>query len=211
MRKIYALRQYLGLKKIFVLGHSYGGMKAQYYLAHYPEHVYGAIIIDSGTNADVLEGNRVANHIKETGTEKQYHIWISNALQTGELTVNEYLEKMGPLYFGKGKVDLVGFINRNLRCTTNDDVLMHQMAGELASIETFNLLPDLEKANVPCLILVGEQDFITDVDAAKELHQALQNSELHVIEGAGHYSFVDSGDKEFPIIQRFVEEHFSKS
>lgn len=80
---IEALREYLGLDKVFILGQSYGGMKAQYYAAHHPDHLYGAMIICTAPNAAGIVNDRVAKHILEYGTPEQYEIWTTQAMQTG--------------------------------------------------------------------------------------------------------------------------------
>lgn len=46
----------------------------------------------------------------------------------------------------------------------------------------------LSKINVPTLLIFGEDDKITNLDAARMMNAAISGSELVVIENAGHYS-----------------------
>ena len=204
---IEALREYLGLDKVFILGQSYGGMKAQYYAAHHPEHLYGAMIICTAANAAGIANYRVAGHILEYGTQEQYEIWTTGALQNGKITFEEYLEKMCPLYHGKEKFRKQDAIDSNMRGRKSDEVVGFQFSGELA---TFDLIPDLKKVNLPCLVMAGEQDFICDVEANREIHEAIPNSEFHIIPGASHEVFADCPEIVFPILKDFIDRNFKK-
>ena len=51
--------------------------------------------------------------------------------------------------------------------------------------------PDLEKVNVPALVLVGEQDALTPLADAERLHARMSRSILTVIPEAGHLANVE--------------------
>ena len=205
---IEAVRKYLGLDKIFILGQSYGGFKAQRYLIDYPENLYGAILACTASNADALSNARAAEHVKAWGNEEQYELWVSNALGTGAVTFKEYMSIMGPLYHGEGKYDQQEALDANARGIKNDEVIQFQMTGEMASMETYNLLPGLKEVDLPTLILCGEKDFITDKEANEEIHNAIKGSEFHVFEGAAHSIFDDYPEKVFPVIEELVARNF---
>jgi len=204
---IEALREYLGLDKVFILGQSYGGMKAQYYAAHHPEHLYGAMIICTAANAAGIANERVAKHITEYGTPEQYEIWTTGALQTGKITFHEYLEKMLPLYHGKGKFKGQAAIDGQFRAMLSNEVVSYQFMGELSN---FDLIPDDKTINLPCLVMAGEQDFICDVEANQEIADAIPGSEFHIIPGASHEVFADCPELVFPILKQFIDKHYVK-
>ena len=204
---IEALREYLGLEKVFILGHSYGGMKAQYYVAHHPEHLYGAIIVGTSPNAAGMSAERVAGHVKEYGTPEQYEIWTSQALIKGEISMEDYMMKMLPLYHGKGKFKGQEAYENAKHATYNSDVNQFQFSGELA---TYDLIPDLKTVDLPCVVIAGEQDYICDVEANREIAEAIPNAEFHVIEGASHEVFADCPEQVFPIITDFIARNFKK-
>lgn len=206
---IEALREYLGLEKIFIFGHSYGGMKAQRYIIDYPEHVQGAILACTVANADGLAQERVVQHVKEWGTPEQYEIWRTNALAKGLISADEYMKKMAPLYHGKDRFNEREALESNMRFRKTDEVTQYQFSGELADMDQFNLLPELPGVDLPCLILSGGKDFITDMEANLEIHKAIPNSEFHVIhEDASHEIFADYPEIVFPIIEDFVKRNF---
>ena len=204
---IEALREYLGLDKVFILGQSYGGMKAQYYVSHYPEHLYGAMILSTGSNAAAIANSRVAEHVREYGTEEQYRTWTSGDVFTGKMSFDEYLEIMLPLYHGKGKIKLDEAIAASKRGLKNDDVVQYQFGNELVC---FDLRPDLKNVKVPCVIVCGEKDFICDVDANREIAETIPGAEFHVIPEASHEVIADYPEIVFPILKDFIDRHFQK-
>ena len=201
------LREYLGLDKVFILGQSYGGMKAQYYVSHYPEHLYGAMILSTGSNAAAIANSRVAEHVREYGTEEQYRTWTSGDVFTGKMSFDEYLEIMLPLYHGKGKIKLDEAIAASKRGLKNDDVVQYQFGNELVC---FDLRPDLKNVKVPCVIVCGEKDFICDVDANREIAETIPGAEFHVIPEASHEVIADYPEIVFPILKDFIDRHFQK-
>ena len=202
-----ALREYLGLDKVFILGQSYGGMKAQYYIAHHPEHLYGAMILSTAGNAAAIDNARVAAHVKEYGTEKQYETWTSGAVFKGEITFDEYCGIMLPLYHGKGRFNLKDIMDGQKRGLSNDDLIQYQFTNELAH---FNLIPDLKNVNLPVIQICGDKDFICDLEANKEIADAIPGSELHVIPDASHEVIADFPEIVFPILKEFIDRNFKK-
>ncbi len=202
-----ALREYLGLDRVFILGQSYGGMKAQYYVSHYPEHLYGAMILSTASHAGAIAGGRVAEHVKEYGTEEQYKTWTSGDVFAGRMTFDRYLEIMLPLYHGKGKINLEEAVEASKRGLKNDDVVQFQFGNELSS---FDLRPDLKNVTVPCVLVCGEKDFICDYEANREIADLIPGAEFHAIPEASHEVIADYPEIVFPILKDFIARNFRK-
>ena len=58
--------------------------------------------------------------------------------------------------------------------------------------------------------MAGEQDFICDVAANKEIADAIPGSEFHIIKGASHEVFADCPEQVFPILEKFIDKHYDK-
>ncbi len=202
-----ALREYLGLDRVFILGQSYGGMKAQYYISHYPEHLYGAMILSTASHAAAIANARVAEHVKEYGTEEQYRTWTSGDVFTGKMTFDEYLAVMLPLYHGKGKVNLPEAIEGTNRGLKNDDVVQFQFTNELSN---FDLRPGLKNVDLPVVLVCGEKDFICDYEANKEIADLIPGVEFHVVPEASHEVIADYPEIVFPILKDFISRNFKK-
>ncbi|MEF2097774.1 alpha/beta fold hydrolase [Bacillus sp. CFBP9009] len=100
-----AIRNYLGLEKVIVLGHSYGGMVAQKYAIRYPDSVAAFLLI--ATSPSHIFGEEALVKIEETGTDDQKR--MAKFLFEGTMEKQQMAEfriVMEPLYFysSRGKV-----------------------------------------------------------------------------------------------------------
>ena len=200
-----ALRQYLGLDKIYVLGQSYGGMVAQQYGLDYQEHLHGLILV---TTAPSYRINETATEIvMQRGTEEQKELWRKK--WAGEITdYDDYMRKMDSLYHYKyEEEDRIASMEGKKRGISNTEVNNYQRSGELA---TFDLVPVLPQVKCPVLIIGGEADFVTAAVHSEEMHRAMPQSELHIVERASHSVFSDRPDYVFPVIEDFVNRTFKK-
>ena len=79
-------------------------------------------------------------------------------------------------------------------------------APGLALMRTFDVVDQLARIDCPTLVCVGELDPITPVSAARELFEALPaaHARLEVIEGAGHFTWMDAPDRYWPLLLEFV-------
>jgi pimeloyl-ACP methyl ester carboxylesterase len=66
--------------------------------------------------------------------------------------------------------------------------------------------PLLATINVPTLIIVGEADAITPVDAAREMHEAIAGSRLEVIPRAGHYALLENPERTNAALRAWAEQ-----
>ncbi len=93
-----ALRQYLGLDKIVVLGASYGGMVALSYAVRYSQNLSHLIAVVTTPNYGFLE--RAKEILAERGTEEQnavaQKLWAGNFADEEDL--RHYFNVMGPMY-----------------------------------------------------------------------------------------------------------------
>lgn len=62
-----------------------------------------------------------------------------------------------------------------------------------------------ESIEVPTLILVGDQDFITPVDLSNELVDLIPNARMQVIAGAGHLTNLEKPGEFNRIVEDFIE------
>ena len=86
----------------------------------------------------------------------------------------------------------------------NPDI--HDPAWQL--IEQLNILDQLSRIDVPTLVSVGELDPVTLVTASHEIVEALRDGipQLEVIDGAGHFPWLDARDRYWPMIIEFIDD-----
>ena len=203
-----ALRKYLGLDKVFILGQSYGGMTVQRYAIDYPESLYGAIVVCSAPSHRLLD--TVEEVIRRRGTPEQLECYRGFHDGTGNLSMLEYLNRMCNLYHYRYddavERESVNATKRGVGWS-NSDVSAYQFPHEL---DYFDLVPELEHVHVPMLIFGGKEDFITAPVHSEEIHRAVKGSELHIVERSSHEIWDDRPDVIFPTINDFVERNFKK-
>lgn len=204
---IEALRQYLGLEKIYILGHSYGGMKAQQYALDHPDRLHGIILAGTSCNNQFLRGDRVLQHIKDWGTPEQYALYAGGDIFKGKMSYKQYMADMASLYHHKyfTEADRKAASDGLMRCIKNGEVTKYQVRHDMKDM---NFQPELHRIKCPTLILVGEYDFITDVQSSQEIHAEIPQSELHVIADSSHELFSDRPDYVLPCIAEFVGRNF---
>ena len=73
----------------------------------------------------------------------------------------------------------------------------------------FDFTPDLGRAEKPTLVVVGEKDRTTTTRSARVLREGIAGSELVVISGVGHMSFVEAQDEYLEAVRGFLRRYSS--
>lgn len=181
-----ALRQYLGLDKIVVIGTSYGGMVALSYAVRYPENVQCLIAI--ATAADYRFLQRAKENLAAKGTPEQQAIaqrlWEGNFENAAQM--QEYFQIMQPLY--SLNYDPNASNNTWGRTILSPDAINVAFGGFLRS---YNVLDKLSKITAPTLVIGGRYDWICPPECAREIANAIPHAELIILENSGHLVRVD--------------------
>jgi len=88
------------------------------------------------------------------------------------------------------------------------DVLRH---FSNAGYGDFDYTPDLGRVARPTLVVVGEEDRTTTTRAASVLHEGIEGSELVIIPGVGHMSFVEAQDAYLDAVRNFLRRSSDSS
>lgn len=176
-----ALRQYLGVEQMVVIGTSYGGMVALSYAVRYPENVSHLIVIATAATSRFLQ--RAQEILDERGTEAQktivQRLW-SGTFETEE-QLREYFQIMGPMYSLTYNPESSAKVwNRSILSV---DAINIAFSGFL---RTYNLLPELHKITSPTLVIGGRHDWICPPEFSEEIAQAIPNADLRIFENSGH-------------------------
>jgi pimeloyl-ACP methyl ester carboxylesterase len=76
----------------------------------------------------------------------------------------------------------------------------------LQRMREFDVVGQLDAVECPTLVCVGELDPVTPVPAAREIADALPpgRAQLEVVEGAGHFPWLDAPERYWPVLTGFV-------
>jgi proline iminopeptidase len=176
-----ALRQYLGLDQIVVLGSSYGGMVALSYAIRYPQHVSHLIVIATVASSRFL--TRAQEILAQRGTEEQkavaQRLW-DGAFENEE-QLREYFQIMAPLY--SLTYDPNSHQQAGGPTILSPDAINVAFSGFLRS---YNVLDQLHRITSPTLVIGGRHDWICPPEFSEEIARAIPKADLRIFENSGH-------------------------
>jgi pimeloyl-ACP methyl ester carboxylesterase len=163
---VYSFLKALGLQKIFLVGHSMGGAIVQSMALTYPEMIKGIVLVGTGARLKVLpmilEG--IQTNFQETVPRI---VQLSYSRQTS----------LGLIERG---------VNDMMRC--QPEILY----GDFMACHRFDVIHEVEKIDLPTLVLCGEEDELTPVKYSQFLHRQIKGSRLEIISNAGHMVMMEA-------------------
>lgn len=201
-----ALRLHLGLEKPIIMGWSHGGMVAQKFAVMYPNSLSKLILFDTAAHlGDFLSDIEVAvqGFKDEPWFEKSLAAlkaeWAGE-YETGEDMAHLWEDEM-KFYFKQFDDKAQDYHQRIKDLPINLTPLKVFNENEAP---TMDLRPDIQKINVPTLVIVGRHDFITNVAMAEEMVKNIPDAKLEIFEDSGHFAVVEEPDKFNRVIRQFV-------
>jgi non-heme chloroperoxidase len=162
-----------GNDKVIIVGHSLGGVGVQSIARHRPEvlaKVDGAVLV--ATLGHTIAAS-VAKLLSSPLVLLAYRQVVKNPNRAR-------LAARG----GFGTEFSVPMLDQLAR--TWDQTPDSTLVGFGAALGSFNLLPDLERFNVPTVVICGTVDTVTPMKLSEEIHAALPDSRLVRVADAGH-------------------------
>ena len=196
---IEALRHYLGLEKIAVLGHSFGGMIAQVYATRYPQSVTKLLLVNTAPSYDFYkEAKEFAARI---GTPEQVakipELFEGNIRDDDHLI--EWWDVCWDLYWHDYKEELAG--DTGSRPIGSLDITNYTFKHLMPE---YDVRPQIAKLNVPTLIVAGRHDWITPLTQSEVMHSLIINSQLAVFEKSGHMPFIEEHEDFLNVVREFL-------
>jgi proline iminopeptidase len=176
-----ALRQHLGLKRISILGSSYGGMVAQGYAIRYPHRVANLILVATAPSYRFIEDAR--RILQERGTPDQIRVCqrLWDGTFESQEQLYEYYMVMGPMY--SLAFDLPAFEKGWGRGIRNFAQLNF---GFSTFLRTFDFIQDLKSITCPTLVLGGAHDWICAPHHSEILAKQIPRAHLKIFAESAH-------------------------
>lgn len=176
-----AMRDYLGLDRISVLGVSYGGMVAQGYAIRYPEQVASlTLVVTAPSHRFLDDAKRI---LAERGSAEQQRVcerlWEGSFESLDQL--HEFYRVMGPFYsttFDEQKFEAT--LGRSLR---NYEQLNIGFGGFL---RTFDFTEELRQIVCPTLVIGGVHDWICAPNHSREIAERIPRAHLKIFRNSSH-------------------------
>jgi pimeloyl-ACP methyl ester carboxylesterase len=76
--------------------------------------------------------------------------------------------------------------------------------GDFETCDKFDVMGSLDRINLPTLIICGRDDLLTPVKYSEYLRAHIRNSELRVIDDAGHMVMLEKPEEFNEILENFL-------
>ncbi len=163
---VHAFVRFMNLSKVTLVGHSMGGAVVQTLALTHPEVINKIVLVGTGARLRVspmiLDGIR--NNFEET---------------VRKITQFAYSRKVSSDLIERGLSDL-------MQC--RPEVLY----GDFLACDRFDIMSEVEKIDLPTLILCGDEDELTPVKYSQFLHGRIKHSKIEILSHAGHMVMMES-------------------
>lgn len=199
-----ALRMALGIDRMHVLGHSYGGFVALRYVLEHPDHVASLFLYATSptTSPEWQEsvGAAIAEHFGDRA-------WVEDAVvalqSEGSVRTDEELAALVPrevpLYFAD-------YDGRRAEYEPHVRALRVSRASLQRRPEPYDVRARLPSIRVPTTILTGRADIIGGGRWSEEMHREIDGSRLVVLENSGHMGHIEEPAAFAEALTRHLEE-----
>jgi pimeloyl-ACP methyl ester carboxylesterase len=195
----------LGIDRVTVVGHSFGGGVAMQFAYQYPQLVERVVLVSAGGVAkDVSIALRLA--AMPMGAEALAMLRAPGVMPAVRGFGRAVGSLLGSTKLGRDAADVVEMLEG-----------FQDPAGLAAFARTLRSVVDargqfvtmLDRTylvqSLPVQIIWGEDDLIIPVDHAHKAHEAIPGSRVEIFEESGHMPFHDHPDRFVEVVERFID------
>ena len=206
MNDMDSLRSYLNQPKVWIMGHSMGGFQVLNYGIHHNDKLNGIVAFGAFAGADSLYNAEYYNMIMKRQDQPYFEKGANMLLgrDTTMYSLNEGMQYIFPFYFHD--------VNKIEDFIKLGDSSLSEKASTYTMASGFGteyLFSQLNKINVPTLIVVGDDDFICDkVSQADRIAKGIAKSDEIVIKDAGHFAWIEQPTQFFSEVEAWLKKNF---
>ena len=195
-----AVRKAVGVEKVHILGHSWGGLVAMRYATVHPQKARSIILVNSGPPD--WQAMQVAQaNMDQRIAELQQQGVIPEELPT---TVSERMEAIGVAYYADPGFEVPDELMNTFQSMDTDKV---ETVNRLtwSALGNYDFTAELAGLNHPVLMLFGASDPF-GLSMAETTRAALSDArvEFVLLEGCGHF-WQECPDEFFAHVRAFLE------
>ncbi|MFA6598944.1 MAG: alpha/beta hydrolase [Ignavibacteriaceae bacterium] len=200
------VRNIFNIDKMILAGQSWGALVSIEYASKYPGNVSKLLLLEPAPGSTKYLGefqNTIMQRLSKADKEK-----ISQLAQNPEL-------KFNPILFKE-------FMTTRFKGYSTDTMFLAQMhmdyfdslrvkkffasSAEFGSyLLNFDLYDKMKSIDTPTLIIHGQNDPIP-ASSIEKMSGAINSSELHIINGCGHFVHIEKPDEYFSLIRYFLSK-----
>ena len=178
---VIAFMKELKLRAAVMVGISMGSAIALKLALKFPKKVLGLGLLGSGSKL------RVAASILETAGNP-------NTFESAVEMVNE------GCFSTNTPQNLIQLSKQNML-----EIRPPVLLGDFLACNEFDVTSQLEKINVPTLIICGSEDKMMPLKYSELLRDGIANSHLHVVDNAGHMVMAEQPDAVADLLKQFID------
>jgi proline-specific peptidase len=198
------VRVHLGEERLDILGHSHGGVVALAYAAEHPTRVRKVIAANAlvRIRPDAMDEQMLRRRNEPWYDDARLALEQEEAgAYENEAELREITRRFWPMYFAHFDERVERYVDERLVADRpNPDALRVFNEG----IENWDMRPELSQIVAPTLVLTGAEDFICGPACAEDVAAGVATAEKVVIEGCGHFSFVEDPERFRHEVTRFM-------
>lgn len=192
----WGLMQQLGILQFGVVGLSVGGMWAAHMALRHPEAVSGLVLMDTYLGSEPL-------------ITKLKYFALLDFIEREQKFSDTLLNQIVPLFFSPATLVKKPHLVENFKAAlahTKKETIPGIVALGRAIFSRKCQLEELRKIHQPSLVVVGKDDIPRPPKEAEEMASYLPNSELHIIEEAGHISNLEQPEVVNDLLLQFFKK-----
>jgi len=200
------VRKGLGLGKVNLLGFSWGGMLAQAYALKYQSNLTSLILSGTSPSIPMLEkeSTRLLNALPANTREA-----IAKHEAAGEFTNPEYVEAVRAFNRRHSSLlaktpDPVKYSEEHASAEVGNALFGPNVIEVTGNMRYWDVTDRLHTLRVPCLIICGDQDFLTP-RLHRIMHQKIKGSKLVILKGAAHLTMWDTRGPYIKAVASFLD------
>jgi len=175
-------KEALSIGPVILVGHSMGSAIAMKWALNEPDIITAMILIGSSAHLKVNPGLLISLCNPETYSQS--------------------VDKIIRWSFSKHTHDKLKFMIGKRMVESRSEVLYR----DFLICHKFNVSKQLNKINIPTLVVCGELDRMTPLPESTSLVQSLPSAHLEIVAGAGHMVMLEKPTETLTVIQRFLDQ-----
>jgi proline-specific peptidase len=207
VEEVDVVREALGLDRVHVLGHSWGGMLGMAWAATQPDGLVSLIVESSPPSVPdwLVEIQRLRSELPP-----EVEATLRRHEEAGTTDSPEYEEAV--MVFYKRHLCRVepwpDWLNECFAILEANPEVYHAMNGPsefhvIGTIRDFDVTPQLGRIQAPTLLFCGRYDEVTPATVGAA-HRAIPGSELVVMEESSHMSQAEEPEKTLELVRGFI-------
>jgi pimeloyl-ACP methyl ester carboxylesterase len=182
----------LGIRKVFLTGHSLGGYIILAFADFFPEMLSGYCLFHSHPLADTPEA-----------IEKREREIVLLRAGKKDLIYSDNVTKMfATVNLDKFQAEIQR--SKEIASSIPGEAIIAVLRGMMARPSR---LAVMESGRVPCLLILGAMDNYINCELAQTKVRLPANAELAILKNSGHMGFIEEEEKSFKILAGFIEKY----